>query len=119
MRRALVAALVALSLGTDAEAAPLSFAGELSRIVSLPERERMAAQVALARRGEEVLAPLAAAAKDRTLPEAESQVVMFVLGEMGRTESCAALPDERDLEGRRCAGALREHCRAAAEARFG
>lgn len=103
MRSLVGGMLLGLFVAAPSFAAPRSFSGELSRIVSLPERERLAAQSALAKRGDEVLSPLAAAAQDRTLPEAESQVVMFVLGEMGSSGACAALPDERSLEGRSAA----------------
>ena len=116
MRLRAVALAALLLVGGEALAAPAEVGAELARIVRLPAAERFAAQAALAARGAEVVAPLGLLARERTLSDDQAQVALFVLGEMGSLEACAALPDEAALDRRSAAVGL---AAAVARARCG
>jgi hypothetical protein len=113
--RALVLAALLL-VGGEAFAGPAEVGSELARIVGLPAAERVAAQAALAARGAEVVATLGLLARERALSDEQAQVAMFVLGEMGSLEACAALPNEALLDRRSAAVGL---AAAVARARCG
>lgn len=88
----------------------------LRELASMPERERLAGQRALAAGGGEVVSALAAAAADRSLSDEVTQVALVVLGEVGSAEACAGLPSEVALAGRSAAIGL---AAAVARARCG
>lgn len=114
LRAVVLAAL--LLMGGRAFAGPAEVASELARIVGLPAAERVSAQAALAARGAGVVSTLGLLAQERTLADEQAQVAMFVLGEIGSLEACAALPNEAALDRRSAAVGL---AAAVARARCG